>query len=150
MSSPFSTVQEFNGAVDGPTEGAIYTFAQTPAINTIALLLSVGLFIWFMTKTYHSQTKPSSVDKSLNQLSTFIVVGLLSVIAAEQRYPAEAKRAAAQRVPHSAFYQQVSKASSSQAPLGLLGMVGAGAFHQLSGQTSKRGMAQRRKRSSRR
>ena len=62
MTSPFSTLEEFNAAIDGPTGGAIYTFAHTPAINAIALVASVGIFIWFIVATYSSNHDLPSVD----------------------------------------------------------------------------------------
>ena len=88
MSSPFSTIEEFNSAMDGPTEGAIYTFADKPMLNNIALVVAAGLFIWFIIKTYATHTahaKPSSIDKSLNRLSSFIVISLLSFVVADHR-----------------------------------------------------------------
>ena len=122
MSSPFSTMEEFNNAIDGPTEGAIYTFANTPAINAIALLVAVGLFIWFMFATYRSHPAMPAVDKSLTHLSTLIVVGLLSLVAAAHRAdhrqvtPAERAETA----------PQTRLQAFGQVPLGLLGMVGIG------------------------
>lgn len=84
--SPFETIEEFNGVVDGPTEGAIYTFAHTPAVNMIALLVSVGLFIWFIIGTYSSHHNvPSKMDKSLNSLVMLVTVGLLSLVSVEFR-----------------------------------------------------------------
>ncbi len=120
MSSPFSTLEEFNSAIDGPTEGAIYTFAQTPIINTLALLVAVGLFIWFIVCTYKPHSPTSSVDKSLNHLSALLVVGLLSLVAADHRQQVRTERSEA--VPQAGL----SQSSRSQTPLGLLGMVGIG------------------------
>ncbi|MEM6451020.1 MAG: hypothetical protein AAF703_11960 [Cyanobacteria bacterium P01_D01_bin.105] len=119
MSSPFSTIEEFNGAMDGPTEGAIYTFAHSPAINMIALLVAVGIFVWFLVATYttHPDDKPSAVDKSINHLSSFIIIGLLSLVAADYRQsarPEHGDRSVSQTAVHSA---------RQTAPLGLLGMV---------------------------
>lgn len=121
MSSPFSTLEEFNGAIDGPTEGAIYTFAGSPAINAIALLVSVGLFLWFIVKTYtpaHHET--SSMDKSISHLSSFIVAGLLSWVAADLIQPS-IREQAYRSPPRSSL---VSRAR--RVPLTLLGMVGVG------------------------
>lgn len=125
--SPFTTIEEFNSVLDGPTEGAIYTFAHSPAINTIALLASVGIFFWFIVATYRTHAIPTTrVDKSLNQLSSFIVVSLLSVVAANQyvtNRPSAGSELRAQATPaERAVYQQPSR----QIPLGLLGMVSAG------------------------
>ena len=133
MSSPFSTIEEFNGAIDGPTGGAIYTFAKTPIINHIALLVAVGIFIWFIVKTYSTPHEPgvepsvesgadNGVDRSLNHLSMFIVAGLLSFVAAGHRYASRPEADTAQNAPQTRLYQ----ATSRRVPLGLLGMVSAG------------------------
>lgn len=120
MSSPFSTIEEFNNAIDGPTEGAIYTFAQTPVINILALLVAVGLFIWFIVSTYKPHSPTSTVDKSLNHLSALFVVGLLSLVAADHRQQARTERS--EEAPQASL----SQSPRSQAPWGLLGMVGIG------------------------
>lgn len=121
MSSPFSTIEEFNTAIDGPTEGAIYTFANTPIVNTLALLVAVGLFVWFIIATYstHAAAPAAKLDKSLNHLSSFLVIGLLSLVAADYRQATPDKRA--ETAPQTRL-SQVSR----RAPLGLLGMVSVG------------------------
>ena len=127
MSSPFSTIEEFNGALDGPTGGAIYTFADKPALNNIALLVSVGIFIWFIVKTYTSHADPSApesgIDASLNRLSSFIIIGLLSLVAADYR---QGQPAAAVRQVEATRTESIRHSSRRAAPLGLLGMVSAG------------------------
>ncbi|MEM9008252.1 MAG: hypothetical protein AAGE59_32680 [Cyanobacteria bacterium P01_F01_bin.86] len=122
MSSPFSTLEEFNAAIDGPTGGAIYTFAHTPAINTIALLVSVGLFFWFIVATYSTHHELPTGDKSLNRLSSFIVIGLLSLVAADQLQHANQNRQSAQETPKT----RLAQSSRRAAPLALLGMTGIG------------------------
>ena len=121
MTSPFSTIEEFNAAADGPTGGAIYTFANTPIVNTLALLVAVGIFVWFIVATYSTHAAPpaAKLDKSLNHLSSFIVIGLLSLVAADYRQPAPTERA--DMAPQARLSQ-----ASRRAPLGLLGMVGVG------------------------
>jgi len=118
--SPFDTIEEFNGVLDGPTEGAIYTFAQTPALNAIALIASVALFIWFLFGTYSTHHNVPKIDKSLNSLSMLITVGLLSLVSAEFRQPTRPiapANAQEQRMP-----------SRTQAiPAMLLGLTGVGA-----------------------
>ncbi|MEL6128505.1 MAG: hypothetical protein AAFR24_13290 [Cyanobacteria bacterium J06627_3] len=137
MASPFSTLEEFNAAIDGPTGGAIYTFAHTPAINGIALLVSVGLFIWFIVATYSTTHELPSVDKSLNRLSSFIVMGLLSLVAADQlQHTHQTRRSAQQATPSTVLAQ-----SKRAAPLALLGMAGIGLPN------LRRTKSQRRKRS---
>lgn len=153
MSSPFSTIEEFNGAIDGPTGGAIYTFAKTPIINHIALVVAAGLFVWFIINTYSTPHDPSiertaqnGVDKSLNHLSLFVVAGLLSFVAAGHRdasRPGANVERTAQGVPQTRAYQTASR----RVPLGLLGMMSVGlpTFRQMIGQKA----GKRRKRSPR-
>ncbi|MEO0805306.1 MAG: hypothetical protein AAFY33_03275 [Cyanobacteria bacterium J06643_4] len=128
MSSPFSTLEEFNGALDGPTGGAIYTFADKPALNNIALIVSVGLFVWFIVKTYTSHAgssaPESSIDASLNRLSSFIIIGLLSLVAADYRQ--QGRPDIATRQVDATRMEGVRHSSRRVAPLGLLGMVSMG------------------------
>ncbi|EKU99061.1 hypothetical protein Lepto7375DRAFT_8409 [Leptolyngbya sp. PCC 7375] len=137
MPSPFSTLEEFNAAIEGPTGGAIYTFAHTPAINAIALVVSVGLFIWFIVATYATNHHLPSLDKSINRLSSFIVFGLLSLVAADQIQQPHRHTEPTQKAPKTTLAQSSRRA----APLALLGMAGIGlpGLH--------RGKSQRRKRS---
>lgn len=138
MPSPFSTLEEFNAAIDGPTGGAIYTFAHTPAINAIALLVSVGLFFWFIVATYSTHHELPTVDKSLNRLSSIIVIGLLSLVAADQLQHANQNRQSAQQETPKT---RLAQSSRRVAPLALLGMTGIGL------PKLRRGKSQRRKRS---
>lgn len=123
MSSPFSTLEEFNGAIDGPTGGAIYTFADKPAINNIALIVAVGLFLWFIVKTYATSHDPSAFDKSLNHLSTFIIAGLLSLVAADYQHSSRSERVARTMTQDTTEMRTHSPARRSS---GLLAMVGLG------------------------
>lgn len=120
MSSPFSTFEEFEGAIDGPTGGAIYTFADSPAINTIALLICVGLFLWFLVRTFSTHYNVPAVDKSLNHLSALIVAGLISLAGAEYRHGAQPHQ------PVEADPQAVTHRPGAKSALGLLGLVGVG------------------------
>ncbi len=120
MSSPFSTFEEFEGAIDGPTGGAIYTFAHSPGINAIALLICVGIFIWFLVRTFSTHYEVPAVDKSLNHLSAFIVAGLLSLAGAEYRQTVQPQQPVADQP------QAVSPRPSAKSALGLLGLVGVG------------------------
>ena len=128
MSSPFSTLEEFNGALDGPTGGAIYTFADKPALNNIALIVSVGLFVWLFVKTYTSpagsSAPESSIDASLNRLSSFIIIGLLSLVAADYRQ--QGRPDIVTRQVDATRMEGVRHSSRRAAPLGLLGMVSVG------------------------
>lgn len=118
MSSPFSTFEEFEGAIDGPTGGAIYTFAHSPATNTIALLICVVLFIWFLVRTFTTHYEVPAIDHSLNHLSAFIVAGLLSLAGAEYRQSVQ---------PHQPVVDQpqaVAPRPGAKSALGILGLVG--------------------------
>lgn len=119
MSSPFATYEEFEGAIDGPMGGAIYTFAHTPTINAIALLIGVGLFVWFLARTFKSHYDLPIPEKALNHLSTFIVAGLLSLAGLEHRQSVQPQQPAPRA-------EAVSQRPTSKATLGLLGLVGVG------------------------
>lgn len=123
MSSPFSTLEEFNGAIDGPTGGAIYTFAGSPAINNIALIVAVGLFFWFIVKTYSTSHDSSSFDRSLNHLSTFIIAGLLSLVAVDYDQSSRSERGTQARTQDTTEVR-VAQSASRRPSLGLLGMMG--------------------------
>lgn len=119
MSSPFATYEEFEGAIDGPMGGAIYTFAHTPTINVIALLIGVGLFVWFLARTFKSHYDLPIPEKALNHLSTFIVAGLLSLAGLEHRQSVQPQQPAPRA-------EAVAQRPTSKATLGLLGLVGVG------------------------
>jgi hypothetical protein len=124
MSSPFSTYEEFEGAINGPTGGAIYTFANSPTINAIALLICVGLFIWFLVRTFNTHYQVSGqvpgIDNSLNHLSALIVAGLLSLAGVEYRQTTQPNQ------PVEAHPQTVTHRPRAKAALGLLGLAGIG------------------------
>ncbi|WP_017300006.1 hypothetical protein [Nodosilinea nodulosa] len=120
MSSPFSTYAEFEGAVDGPTGGAIYTFANSPAVNIIALLIGVGFLIWFIVRTFSTHYEVPAVDRSLNHLSAFIVAGLLSLTGAAYQQTVQPNQ------PAEAMTQAMTHRPGTPATLGLLGLLGVG------------------------
>lgn len=145
MSSPFTTLEAFNGAADGPTEGAIYTFAQAPIFNYIALGASVALFFWFIIKTYSGhateQISPPLERSSNNTLVPLIVAGLLSLFAADIRQssrPASTEQNNRSQEPALSD----SRWASNLLPVGLLGMMSVGG-------SSMRKVAGRRRRRSR-
>ncbi|MGB7484546.1 MAG: hypothetical protein WA901_00025 [Phormidesmis sp.] len=160
MSSPFITIEEFNSATDGPTEGAIYTFANSPAINAIALVVAVGVFIWFLVATCMTHAQPpavnppvinppathppaidpsaidpsainppatnNEVNKSIDRLSSFIVIGLLSLVAADYRQSARSRPTAQSVVSSSVAHKDLVHKNLAPLGTGLLGMVGIG------------------------
>jgi hypothetical protein len=135
MSSPFSTIEAFEGAADGATEGAIYTFANSPAVNVIVLVIGVGLFCWFIVKTFSTHADLSGMDKSLNSLSVLLVAGLLSLPGVVHRQGSASIQATAAR-PETVVAQ-----SSVRAPVGLMGLLGLGVFKV--GHTQRRDRARR-------
>jgi hypothetical protein len=114
--SPFTTIEEFKGATDGPTEGAIYTFAQNPTLNNIALVIAVGLFVWFIISTYATHHRVAPLDKSLSRLSSLIIVGFLSFVSADYRSPPRPAK------PTQTQHTAVLRRAPSLSLLGLLGL----------------------------
>lgn len=98
-SSPFSNVEAFHSAIEGPTEGAIYTFAQAPAINTIALLLAIVLFVWFMGQLGHKSRKQPAFNKSFITLSLLLVTGLLATVKMSAQQESDNQATSSSAVP---------------------------------------------------
>lgn len=121
MSSPFSTIEAFEGAIDGPTGGAIYSFAHVPIVNAIALIISVGLFIWFMVYSFSTNHEETSAEPSLQNLTMLILAGLLSLMGVEQ----SRSQSRTQTATREATYVATSR-PSIRVPVGLLGLVGLG------------------------
>ena len=140
MSSPFTTIEAFNNAADGPTEGAIYTFAQAPIFNYIALIVAVGLFVWFIIKAYGSHATSPDVKQSNNHLLLLLIAGLLSSFAADIKPSIRPSKI--QRSYRTLSYPKIpaSQRTANLFSLGLLGMVTPGG-------TSRRGSAIRKRRS---
>jgi len=121
MSSPFSTIEAFEGAIDGPTGGAIYTFAHVPAVNAIALIIAAGLFIWFLVSSFSTRYKETSAEQSFQNLTMLILAGLLSLMGVEQSQNPSRTQAATQEATPMA-----TSRPSIRVPVGLLGLVGLG------------------------
>jgi len=121
MSSPFSTIEAFEGAIDGPTGGAIYTFAHVPIVNAIALVIAVGLFIWFMVYSFSTRYEGTSAEPSLQNLTMLILAGLLSLVGVEQSHTQSRTQAATQEATPVA-----TSRPAIRVPVGLLGLVGLG------------------------
>lgn len=139
MSSPFSTFEELEGAIDGPTGGAIYTFAHMPAVNTIALLICVGLFLWFAVATFSTHYEESSLDRSINNLSVLILAGLLSLAGVEQSQT-QRTNVTAQGSSQAPVMQHAAKA-----PVGLLGLMGLGGSALRRSKSSRHSPARKRR-----
>jgi hypothetical protein len=121
MSSPFSTIEAFEGAIDGPTGGAIYTFAHVPIVNAIALIIAACLFIWFMVSSFSTRYEETSAEQSLQNLTMLILAGLLSLVGVGQSHTPSRTQAATQEATPVA-----TSRSSFRVPVGLLGLVGLG------------------------
>ncbi len=129
--SPFATWEEFEGAIDGPTGGAIYTFADRPALLGIATVVAALVFIYFIYASFHIKSGDTSAEPP-HALGLLLVAGAASAMASLYEGVVDQKNP--QQVSRSGEVSQVSKASR-QLPAALLGM------------TSLTGFTARRKRS---
>ncbi|MEO1619615.1 MAG: hypothetical protein AAFU53_01130 [Cyanobacteria bacterium J06632_3] len=117
MSSPFSTVEAFSDAINGPTDGAIYTFAHRPVVNNLALLIAVGIFVWFIGKVFNAHAvSPARFDKSLDRLSSLIVVSLLSLLSVNNSHKATASTDVATVKPTTVEPATVEPGASDEHP----------------------------------
>jgi len=120
MSSPFQTLDEFKQAADGPTEGAIYTFANNPGIIGIALLVSVLPLLWFIYASYTIKPDRPETHTSVN-LSVLIVAGLVSLFGSLNHSDSQAAREAALK---RGTGTTVSTNHRPLTPIALLGLAG--------------------------
>ncbi|MBE9080428.1 hypothetical protein IQ241_24605 [Romeria aff. gracilis LEGE 07310] len=118
--SPFSTLDEFNNAAEGPTEGAIYTFAQSPAIIGIAIIVSALVFCWFIYTTFTINRNNTDEAGGPVHYSVVILAGLLSLaggLYASQSQPQREARS-----------QPTTAPQPKQTPLALFGLTGLSAL----------------------
>lgn len=118
--SPFQTWEEFEGAIDGPTGGAIYTFADRPALIGIMIVVAALAFLYFIYASF-SISGGKSTAKSPPVLAMLIVAGAASAMAS--LYEGFTERGAVQQASRSGETSQVAK-QSSKVPMALLGMTG--------------------------
>ncbi|TVQ16602.1 MAG: hypothetical protein EA367_19925 [Leptolyngbya sp. DLM2.Bin15] len=120
VASPFQTWAEFEGAMDGPTGGAIYTFADRPGINAIMLIVSALMFIYFLYASFHTKINDEPA-KSPTALGVLFLAGAVSLASA-------AYDAYANRQPQEAFQRRSTpeaiarQRSGSPVLFGLMGM----------------------------
>ena len=121
--SPFKTWEEFDGAIDGPTGGAIYTFADRPALIGIMVVVAALVFIYFIYASFNMRAGESNA-KSPPMLGLLLVAGAASAMTS--LYEGFTERGNVQKASRSAEVAQVVKPSrkSPVAMLGMLGMVG--------------------------
>jgi hypothetical protein len=96
VASPFRTWEEFEGALDGPTEGAIFTFADRPAITAVLIIVSALMFIYFLYASFHTKVNDEPA-KSPTALGVLFLAGAVSLASAmydayANRQPQEALR----------------------------------------------------------
>lgn len=121
--SPFQSWEEFEGAIDGPTGGAIYTFADRPVLIGIMLVVAALIFLYFLYASFHISGGESTA-KSPSTLGLLLVAGAASAMASlyegfnEQNRVREAARPGE--------VTQVSETSRKlpAAMVGMMGMVG--------------------------
>jgi hypothetical protein len=118
--SPFATWEEFQGANDGPTGGAIYTFADRPALLGIATVVAVLLFVYFIYASFNIKSGDTSAE-SPHVLAVLLVAGAASAMAT--LYQGLTDQKATHHASRSGQVSQVAK-SSRPLPAALLGMTG--------------------------
>lgn len=121
MISPFSTFEEFSEA-----EGPIYTFANSPAIIGLLLVLCVAIALYFL---YVSFGMTQEKLKHPVALSLLLLAGAVSLLTLPfQPTQSEASRRTSQ-----------PERSMTWQPLALLGLIGGGrSFDQSAKRQSRR------------
>lgn len=132
--SPFANWAEFEGAMDGPTGGAIYTFADRPALNGIALVVGALVFIYFLYSTFHTKYNDEP-HPSPTSLGAVILAGMVSLASAVyDGYAAKEVREASTRRSQTESIANGQR----QMPAFLVGLVGLGAAPSALRKRSKR------------
>ena len=118
--SPFKTWEEFEGAIEGPTGGAIYTFADRPALIAIMIVVAALVFLYFIYASFNIKGGESSA-KSPTVLGMLLLAGTASAMAS--LYEGFMERGTGQQASRSGEMEQVTK-QSRKAPAVMLGAVG--------------------------
>lgn len=118
--SPFQTWEEFEGAIEGDTGGAIYTFADRPALIGIMIVVAALAFLYFIYASFNISGGKSTA-KSPPVLGMLIVAGAASAMAS--LYEGLTERSAVQQASRTGEAAQVEK-PANQVPMALLGMTG--------------------------
>ncbi len=117
--SPFDSWEAFEGAVDGPTGGAIYTFADRPALTGIMIVVAALIFIYFLYATFNIKAGHSQA-KSPPMLGLLLLAGASSVMVSV--YEGVAERRVNPQTSRSAETGSMSPAP--KLPAALVGMAG--------------------------
>lgn len=123
--SPFKTWEAFEGSVDGPTGGAIYTFADRPALIGILVVVAALVFLYFIYASFHISNGASSA-KSPTALGMLLVAGAASAMAS--LYEGFTEPTVRQTSRSEAVSQPTRQ--SRKAPLAMLGMTGLAGLSQ--------------------
>ena len=118
--SPFKTWEEFEGTIDGPTGGAIYTFADHPALIGIMVVVAALVFLYFLYAAFHISSGESSA-KSPPMLGLLLVAGAASAMAS--LYEGITEKAPVQQASRSGEVSQPVK-QSLKLPFAMIGMTG--------------------------
>lgn len=118
--SPFQTWEEFEGAIEGPTGGAIYTFADRPALIGIMVVVAALIFLYFIYASFHISSGESSA-KSPTVLSALLIAGAASALTA--LYEGFTEKEAPRQAGRSQEAGQVTKSTRAM-PAALFGTVG--------------------------
>lgn len=133
--SPFQGWEAFEGAIEGPTAGAIYTFADRPVLIGIMIVVAALIFLYFIYASFHISSGRST-PKSPPVLGLLLVAGAASAMTSlyEGVMEREAGRQTARSVP-----SQVAAPTARKMPLAMFGLTG------VVGLTGRRRPRQRRR-----
>lgn len=118
--SPFKTWEEFEGTVDGPTAGAIYTFADRPALIGIMVVVSALVFLYFIYASFNISGGKSTA-KSPTALGLLLVAGAASAMAS--LYEGFAEQSTVRQAARSGEVSHVTQ-TSRKLPAAMVGMMG--------------------------
>lgn len=124
MSSPFQTLDEFKQAADGPTEGAIYTFANNPGVIGVALVVCVLPLLWFIYASYAIKADKSEASDPMN-LSVLIIAGLASLFGSLGHGDSHSRESVREASLRRDTRATVSTTHRQLKPIALLGMAGS-------------------------
>jgi len=117
--SPFDSWEAFEGAVDGPTGGAIYTFADRPALIGITIVVAALVFLYFIYASFCIKSGNSNA-KSPPVLGLLLATGAASAMASF--YEGVTERGAVQQASPPGQSRLTKQAR--KVPVALLGMTG--------------------------
>ncbi|MGD1928961.1 MAG: hypothetical protein ACFB12_08620 [Leptolyngbyaceae cyanobacterium] len=118
--SPFNGWAAFEGAIDGPTGGAIYTFADRPILIGIMIVVAALIFLYFIYASFHISSGRST-PKSPPVLGLLLVAGAASAMTS--LYEGVMEREAVRQTARPG-QSQVAEPTARKVPLAVFGMTG--------------------------